>query len=116
MDRFKQFSELFANFPTLQKDLSVSDKDKPAVSNGMCSVCVLQTRASSLSSYLVSLDKQLHLPNEPYHQASPARHCQTDDLLAPMSGVIDHRTAHHEAQTVHRRDQLSTVGAFQIRP
>jgi hypothetical protein len=26
MDHFKSFSEMFANFPTLQKDLSLLDK------------------------------------------------------------------------------------------
>ena len=45
MEKFKKFSDMFANFPTLQKDLSLLDK--PATNGEKCSLRVNTTFANA---------------------------------------------------------------------
>jgi hypothetical protein len=50
MERFKRFSEMFANFPTLQKDLSLLDKpaNEPAANGRRLHSTINESQANDI--------------------------------------------------------------------
>jgi hypothetical protein len=97
MDRFKIFCEMFANFPTLQKDLSLLDK--PAANGEYPFLSRMR------NEHRANYTQALRLREEHHRLDQPICHHQDGHWVHQANAATDHRKALHEVLAAHKSDQ-----------